>query len=245
MMTGPRPKIVVMVPTYDERENIGPLLREILAQPIDGDVSVLVVDDDSPDGTAAEAARLAGGDARVRLLLRRKRRGRGAAGIDGFSEALRLGADYVVEMDADGSHRPSDIAALLETARTADLVLGSRFVPGGKDADRAWHRRLVTLCVRAFVRRYYGLKVRDVSSGFRCFRRRTLERVDLEDLISVGPSIVLETLYRAHRLGCSIVEVPIVFVDRKLGRTKLSALTLLETLIMVVTFKKRRVALGR
>jgi dolichol-phosphate mannosyltransferase len=239
-MIGDKPSIVVMIPTYDERENIGPLIREILALPVDGEFRILVVDDDSPDGTAGEAARLASDDPRVRVLLRRKRRGRGAAGIDGFSEALRLGADFVVEMDADGSHRPSDIPALLEAARTADLVLGSRFVKGGKDADRAWHRRLVTLCVRAFVSRYYGLGVRDVSSGFRCFRRRTLERIDLEDLISVGPSIILETLYRAHLLGCSIVEVPIVFVDRKLGKTKLSAFTLAEALIMALQFKRRR-----
>ncbi len=228
-----------MIPTYDERENIGRLVPEILALPVDAEISVLVVDDDSPDGTAAEAAHLAAVDPRVRVLLRRKRRGRGAAGIDGFTEALRLGADLVVEMDADGSHRPADIPRLLDAARTADLVLGSRFVAGGKDSDRVWHRRLVTFGVRTFVRRYYRLNVRDVSSGFRCFRRRTLERIDLEDLISVGPSIVLETLYRAHLLGCSIIEVPIIFVDRKLGRTKLSALTLVETLLMVLRFKKR------
>jgi len=238
-------KVVVTIPTYNERENIGPLLREILALGIGHDFLVLVVDDDSPDGTAEEAARLAGEDPRVRLLLRRKRRGRGAAGIDGFSEALRLGADFVIEMDADGSHRPTDIPALLDAGRTADLVLGSRFVTGGKDADRAWHRRLVTLCVRTFVRRYYRLGIRDVSSGFRCFRRRTLERIDLGDLISVGPSVVLETLYRAHLLGCSIVEVPIVFVERKLGKTKLSALTLAETLIMALQFKRRGAPAGR
>jgi len=239
-MTGRKPRIIVMIPTYNERENIGPLVREILALPVEGEISVLVVDDDSPDGTAAEAANLAGQDPRVRVLIRRKRRGRGAAGIDGFSEALRLGADFVVEMDADGSHRPSDMPGLLEAARTADLVLGSRFIKGGQDAGRALHRRFVTLCVRAFVRRYYRLGVRDVSSGFRCFRRSTLERIDLEDLVSVGPSIVLEILYRAHLLGCSIVEVPIIFVDRKLGKTKLSALTLAETLVMALQFKRRR-----
>ena len=244
-MTAGQPTLVVMIPTYNERENIGPLVREILRLPVDGKMTVLVVDDDSPDGTAAEAARLAGEDPRVRVLLRKKRRGRGAAGIDGFSEALRLGADFVVEMDADGSHRPSDIPALLDAARTADLVLGSRFVKGGRDADRSVFRRFVTLCVRTFVRRYYRLGIRDVSSGFRCFRRGALEKIDLEDLISVGPSIVLEILHRAHLLGCSIVEVPIVFVDRKLGKTKLSALTLAETLLMVLKFKHRQARAGR
>lgn len=234
-----------MIPTFNERENIGPLVREILALPDDWEISVLVVDDSSPDGTAAEAARLADTNPRVRVLVRRKRRGRGAAGIEGFAEALRLGADYVVEMDADGSHRPSDIPRLLEAARTADLVLGSRFVEGGRDADRAWHRRLITLGVRTFVRRYFRMRVRDVSSGFRCFRRGTLERIDLEDLVSVGPSVVLETLYRAHLLGCSIVEVPIVFIDRQRGRTKLSALTLAETLIMALQLKRRRAPAAR
>ena len=244
-MTADKPTLVVMIPTYNERQNIGPLVSEILRLPVDGEMTVLVVDDDSPDGTAAEAARLAGEDPRVRVLVRKKRRGRGAAGIDGFSEALRLGADFVVEMDADGSHRPSDIPALLDAARTADLVLGSRFVKGGRDADRSVFRRFVTLCVRTFVRRYYRLGIRDVSSGFRCFRRGTLERIDLEDLISVGPSIVLEILHRAHLLGCSVVEIPIVFVDRKLGKTKLSALTLAETLLMVLKFKHRRAPAGR
>jgi dolichol-phosphate mannosyltransferase len=238
-MSEPRQKVVVMIPTYNERENVATVVREILTLPLAEDISVVVVDDNSPDGTAAEVTRLARDDARVRLLLRRKRRGRGAAGIDGFKEALSLGADFVVEMDGDGSHRPCHIPELLGAARSADLVLGSRFVEGGRDADRAWHRRLITLLVQSFVRRHFRLAVRDVSSGFRCFRRETLEKIDLDDLISVGPSVVLETLYRAHLQGCSIVEVPIVFVDRKQGKTKLGALTLIETLVMTLQFKKR------
>jgi dolichol-phosphate mannosyltransferase len=238
-MPEPGQTVVVMIPTYNERENIAALVGDILALPLSRELLILVVDDDSPDGTAREVERLALEDARVRLLLRRKRRGRGAAGVDGFKEALRLGADFVVEMDGDGSHRPSHIPELLEAARSADLVLGSRFVKGGRDADRRWHRRLITLLVRSLVRRRFGLKVRDVSSGFRCFRRSALERIDLDDLISVGPSIVLETLYRAHRLGCLIVETPIVFLDRKRGKTKLGALTLLETLVMTLQLKRR------
>jgi dolichol-phosphate mannosyltransferase len=240
-MPEPGQRVVVMIPTYNERENIAALVGGILALPPAQEILVLVVDDDSPDGTAGEVARLAREDARVRLLLRRKRRGRGAAGIDGFREALRLGADFVIEMDGDGSHRPSHIPELFRAAGSADLVLGSRFVKGGRDADRSWHRRLITLLVRSFVRLHLRLKVRDVSSGFRCFRRGALERIDLDDLISVGPSVVLETLYKAHRLGCSIVEVPIVFMDRRGGKTKLGALTLLETLVMVLQLKKRYV----
>jgi dolichol-phosphate mannosyltransferase len=238
-MPEPRQSVVVMIPTYNEAENIAPLVREILGLPLGEELAVLIVDDDSPDGTAVEAARLAQADARVRLLLRTKRRGRGAAGIDGFKEALRLGADFVIEMDGDGSHRPVHIPALLEAARAADLVLGSRFVRGGRDNDRAWLRRLITLLVRSFIRRRFRLDVRDVSSGFRCFRRATLEKIDLDDLISVGPSVVLETLYKAHLAGCAIVETPIVFIDRKHGKTKLGALTLLDTLLMTLRFTKR------
>ena len=243
-MNAPRPSVVVMVPTYNERGNIGPLVGELLALPVEADLTVLVVDDDSPDGTADEARRAGEGE-RVQVLVRRAGRGRGAAGIAGFREALRWGADFVVEMDADGSHRPADIPALLEAARTADLVLGSRFVAGGRDADRTVVRRVVTLAVGAFIRRLYHLDIRDVSSGFRCFRRATLERIGLEDLVSVGPSIVLEVLYRARRLGCSIVEVPIVFVDRKLGKTKLNVRTLAETLVKAVEFRRRDLPAGR
>jgi dolichol-phosphate mannosyltransferase len=228
-----------MIPTYNERESIGNLVREILKLRLDFDLSVLVVDDNSPDGTADELARLAEEDKRVQPLIRTKRRGRGAAGIDGFKLALSLGADFVLEMDGDGSHQPVFIPRLLQAARSADLVLGSRFIKGGRDADRAWHRRLITLLVQSFIRRRFRLPVRDVSSGFRCFRREVLERIDLDDLISVGPSLVLETLYKAYLLGYSITEVPIVFVDRKKGKTKLSGLILLETLIMALQFIRR------
>jgi len=237
-MAGNKHKIIVLIPTYNERENIEELVNKILSLPVDCDLTVFVVDDDSPDGTAGAVERLAEKDPRVRLLLRKKRRGRGAAGIEGFTTALSLGADYVIEMDGDGSHEPRFIPFLLEAAGSADVVLGSRFVKGGRDADRPLHRRIITRLVRLFLRRQFHLPVRDVTSGFRCFRREVLQKIDLEDLISVGPSVVLETLYKAHLLGFSMVEVPIVFVDRKKGKTKLTVLTLLETLIMALKFKK-------
>ena len=237
-MAGNKHKIIVLIPTYNERENIEELVNKILSLPVDCDLTVFVVDDDSPDGTAGAVERLAEKDPRVLLLLRKKRRGRGAAGIEGFTTALSLGADYVIEMDGDGSHEPRFIPFLLEAAGSADVVLGSRFVKGGRDADRPLHRRIITRLVRLFLRRQFHLPVRDVTSGFRCFRREVLQKIDLEDLISVGPSVVLETLYKAHLLGFSMVEVPIVFVDRKKGKTKLTVLTLLETLIMALKFKK-------
>lgn len=237
-MPEPKPKVIAMIPTYNERENIGGLIRDILALPIEHDLSVLVVDDDSPDGTAGEVTDISGRDPRVRLLLRTEKRGRGLAGIAGFREALDLGADYIVEMDGDGSHQPVFIPSLLDAARRQDFALGSRFVPGGKDADRPPHRRLVTFLVRHFIRRLFSVPANDVSSGFRCFRRGVLERVGLDGLVSTGPSVVLEILYKAHRLGFTIEEVPIVFVDRKKGKTKLTGLTLWRTLLMAIRIKR-------
>jgi len=239
-MTGPKKKrAVVMIPTYNEAENIAGLIKDILALQVPFDLQVLVADDNSPDGTWRVVQDLARRDKRVHLLRRMKRRGRGAGGLDGFRASLDLGADYVVEMDGDFSHRPNHIPALLEAAGCYDLVLGSRFVSGGRDADRSLLRRLITRLVRGFIRSRFHLPVRDVSSGFRVFRRRVLEALDLDDLISVGPSVVLETLTKAHLLGFTIGEVPIVFVDRARGKTKLSFLTLLETLVMALQFKRR------
>jgi len=233
-----RPKVVAMIPTYNEAENIRDLITAILALPDEFDIQVLVADDNSPDGTAAIVKDMASSDPRVHLLLRLKRRGRGAGGIDGFKAALELGADLVVEMDGDLSHQPKFIPALVAAARDLDLVLGSRFVKGGRDADRSLIRRFITILIRLFIRRRFRVPVRDVSSGFRCFRREVLTALDLDDLISVGPSVVLETLYKAHLLGFRIGEIPIEFVDRTRGKTKLSALTLFETLIMALKFKR-------
>jgi dolichol-phosphate mannosyltransferase len=238
-MPKPRPQAVVMIPTYNERENIGGLIREILALPVELDISVLVVDDNSPDGTAAEVRAAGSGDPRVHLLLRTERRGRGLAGIAGFRKALDLGADYFIEMDGDGSHQPLFIPPLLEAARRSDLVIGSRFAEGGKDAGRPPHRRLITVLVRHFIRRLFSVPAADVSSGFRCFRREVLESVGLESLFSTGPSVVLEILYKAHRLGFSIEEIPIVFIDRKSGKTKLTALTLGRTLFSALRIRRR------
>jgi dolichol-phosphate mannosyltransferase len=238
-MAGQRSKVIVMIPTYNEGGNIEALIQEILALPLDHDLFILVVDDNSPDGTGEIVARLAGKDERVLLLSRKDRRGRGLAGIAGFKKSLSLDPDYVVEMDGDGSHQPTFIPALLEQAREDDLVLGSRYVKGGKDADRPLYRRLVTFLVRAFIRRRFHLSVRDVSSGFRCFRREVLEKIGLDGLASVGPAVVLEILYRAHLLNFRMAEVPIIFVDRKLGQTKLTVRTLLQTLFMTFKFKRR------
>jgi dolichol-phosphate mannosyltransferase len=235
-----RPRVVAMVPTYNERENIGDLIQAILALPMPGyDIHVLVADDNSPDGTGRYVEELSKTDPRVHALVRMKRRGRGSGGIDGFKASLALGADYVVEMDGDFSHQPKFIPDLVAAAGRFDLVLGSRVVKGGRDADRGIHRRFITFCVRTFIRRLYKIDVQDVSSGFRCFRRDVLEAVDLDDLISVGQSVVLEILRKVQLMGFAIGEVPIVFIDRTRGKTKLDFLALLETLLMAVKFKRR------
>jgi len=232
-------RVVVMVPTYNEAENIGDLVRAILDLPMDADVAVLVADDDSPDGTGRIVEGLIREDDRVHVLIRRKRRGRGAGGIDGFKAALELRPDCVVEMDGDFSHQPRFIPDLVEAMKSCDVAIGSRFVKGGRDADRRLLRRLITALVRRFLRRQFRFPVKDVSSGFRCFRTEVLERIDLDDMISVGPSIVLEVLYKASLLGFRISEVPIEFLDRKRGKTKLNLLILLETLIMAMRIKQQ------
>ena len=227
-----------MIPTYNEAENIQALIREILTLPLSGDLHVLVVDDSSPDGTGELVQKTAAADSRVHLLVRKKRRGRGAAGIDGFKAALALGADFIVEMDGDFSHQPRFIPALLGEMARCEVAIGSRFVCAGADSDRNLVRRAITWLARRFIRRRFRTPIRDVSSGFRCFRRGVLERLDLDDLISIGPSIVLEILYKLILTGASIQELPIVFIDRKRGRTKLSGLTLMETLLMTLKFRK-------
>lgn len=237
--------VVVLIPTYNERDNIREIVEQILGLRLRHELQVLVVDDNSPDKTWDVVQRLSRANERVHLLLRKKRRGRGAAGVDGFRRALELGADYVVEMDGDFSHQPCYIPQLVDACQIYDLALGSRFVHGGRDANRSLLRRFITLFVRNFIRSRFHLSVRDASSGFRCFRRAVLEAVDLDDLISVGPSVVLEILYKTHLLGFSIGEIPITFIDREKGKTKLNVLTLVETLIMVIKFKRQYAGLGR
>ena len=244
MREGQHRRVVVMIPTYNEGENIRELIEEILRLPVDDDLQVLVADDNSPDGTGLIVQEMAEHDHRIHVLIRKKRRGRGSGGIDGFKKALELSPGLVVEMDGDFSHQPRFIPGLLAAAVDYDLVLGSRFVKGGKDSDRNFIRKFITFCVRTFIRSRFRVPVKDVSSGFRCFRKEVLESVDLDDLISVGPSIVLEILYKTFLLGFRIGEIPIEFIDRRKGRTKLTPLTLVETLVMALKFERMYTAAG-
>ena len=231
-------KTIVMIPTYNERDNISPLLEQILK--IDRDIEALVVDDNSPDGTWEIVQDLSEKEKRVHLLHRKKRRGRGTAGIDGLRYALEKGADYIIEMDADFSHNPKYIPELLRGMEKYDVAIGSRFIDKGKDKDRGLLRRLITKMAGMYVRMLLAVKIKDVSSGFRCFRREALEKVDLDDMVSGGPSIVLELLYKITLNGFSIKEVPIIFEDRRQGKTKLDWITLLETMVMVLRLRKMK-----
>ena len=230
-------KTYVMIPTYNERENIENLIGEILNLKI-SDLHVVVVDDNSPDGTSEIVKNLSKEHPEVELLLRTTGRGRGSAGIAGFKYALERGADCVVEMDADFSHHPKYIPSFLEAIQEADMVIGSRSVAGGKDVNRGIVRRVITFLASVYVKMLLGLKIKDVSSGYRCFKRKVLEAIELDSMISTGPSIVSEVFYRAHLKGFSIKEIPIEFADRTHGQTKLNYSILIKTLLMVLKFKR-------
>lgn len=230
-------KTYVMIPTYNEKENIGNLILEILNLKIP-DLHIVIVDDNSPDGTSAIVKELSGKYPEVELFLRTTGRGRGSAGIAGFKYALEHGADYIVEMDADFSHHPRYIPHLLNAVQDADMVIGSRCISGGKDVNRGAVRRIITLLAGIYVKVLLRLKIRDVSSGYRCFKRKVLEAIDLDSMVSTGPSIVSEVFYRAHLKGFSITEIPIEFMDRIHGQTKLNSMILIKTLLMVLKLKQ-------
>ncbi len=227
--------IVVVVPTYNEAENIVPLLQALLALPLP--LRVLVVDDQSPDGTADRAA---AGGGRVTVLRRDPPRGRGLAGRDGVLAALALGADLIVEMDADGSHDPQQLPALVAAAADgADIVSGSRYCPGGRVVGYDWLRKLNSAVANAVSRLLLGLTARDATSGYRVFRRRVLEAIDLPTLLSPGPSIVEEILFRAQRRGFYAREVPITFVNREKGESKLRPSTVIVWLRTLLRVRRR------
>jgi len=229
-------KTFVMIPTYNEKENIKNLIDKILKLTIK-DLHIVVVDDNSPDGTWKIVEDLSKKNKNIHLLLRKSDKGRGSAGKDGFIYCLKNGADVVVEMDADLSHDPKYIPLMIKELENADVVLGSRRVEGSKEIGRSWFRKFVTLGANLYIRVMLGLKVRDCNSGFRCFRRKVLEAINLEKLESKGPAIVQEVLFKAHLKGFKIKEMPITFVDRAKGRSKLGIPQLAQGYFMVLKLK--------
>ena len=212
------PQAVVCLPTYNERENLEPMLRALG----DKGVRVLVIDDNSPDGTGELADRLAGELDHVDVLHRERKDGLGPAYLAGFRRALAGGAELVLEMDCDFSHDPNDVPRLIAAAGEADLVLGSRYVEGG--AVRNWGvvRRFISAGGSWYARVLLGAAVRDLTGGFKCYRRRVLETIDLDSIHSKGYAFQIETTYRALRAGFRVEEIPITFADREAGGSKMS-----------------------
>ncbi len=230
-------KTYVIIPTFNEVENIEKLIREILDLRING-LSTVVIDDNSPDGTGELVNKLSKYDPRIKTIIRIGKRGRGRAGITGLRYALSQGADYIIEMDADFSHSPEYIPQFLSEIGNYDLIVGSRFVNGGEDRDRGVPRKIITRLAGIYSRYFLGLKIRDVSSGFRCFRKEVFEKISLDDLISTGPSIVLELLYKITSNGFRVKEMPIIFRNRRHGRTKFNCITLLRTMFVVLKLRR-------
>ena len=221
------PKAVVCLPTYNERENLEPMLRALG----DKDVHVLVIDDNSPDGTGELADRLAAELDYVEVLHRERKEGLGPAYLAGFRQALSGDAEFVLEMDCDFSHDPNDVPRLIAAvADGADVALGSRYVPGGGVRNWGLLRRVISAGGSLYARVVLGVQVRDLTGGFKCYRRSVLETIELDSIHSKGYAFQIETTYRALRAGFEVVEVPITFADREVGGSKMSKGIVLEAI---------------
>ncbi len=214
-------RALVIMPTYNEREALPTTLRALREDC--PEVDVLIVDDNSPDGTGEWAAHFAAGDPQVEVLHRSSKDGLGRAYIDGFRWALQRGYDRIIEMDADSSHRSLDLPALLFASRAADLVIGSRWVPGGGVENWPAHRLILSRAATSYTRLAMGLPVKDATAGFRIYTDEILRRIDLEDVNSQGYCFQIDMAWRVHSAGGLISEVPITFVERSEGESKMSA----------------------
>ena len=234
----------VVVPTYNEAENIARLVPELLALP--AALRVIIVDDASPDGTGALAQRFARDfPGRVVDLHRPGKLGLGTAYMAGFHTASELGADCIVTMDADFSHHPRHIGAMLDKLAEADLVIGSRYVPGGRAVDSPAARRLLSRLANGASRTALGLKAHDVTAGFRAYRRELLMALPLDQIFSSGYSFLIETLYLVERSGWRVDEVPIQFYDRTAGTSKISRLEITKAMYTVLRLAGRRLSARR
>ena len=242
-------RVVMVVPTYNEADNLAWIVDRLrTAVP---EVDVLIVDDSSPDGTGAIADELAAGDDQVEVLHRTAKGGLGAAYLHGFAVALDAGYDVIGEMDADGSHQPEQLFRLLEALADADLVLGSRWVPGGLVVNWPRRREALSRGGNLYVRLLLGIDVRDATSGFRVFRRQTLEKIDLETVHSAGYVFQTDLVSRTLQAGLTVREVPIEFVERVRGDSKMSRAVATESLRRITAWGVRdratrvRRAIGR
>ena len=236
-------RALICLPTYNERENVEAMVRALGALGLDG-LEVLVIDDASPDGTGQIADGLASELAWVHVLHRTRKEGLGPAYLAGFQRALELGADLVLEMDCDFSHDPADVPRLVEAADHADLVLGSRYVQGGGTRNWGLVRRFISRGGSLYAQVLLQLGLRDLTGGFKCYRRAVLEAIDLDAISSLGYAFQIETTYRALRAGFRVVEIPITFADREVGGSKMSKAIVLEA-IWKVPLLRLRALFGR
>lgn len=226
-----RLKAIVIVPTYNERDNIIRLAREILEQ--HPSLHILFVDDNSPDGTGLLADEIAATDERICVIHRAGKLGLGSAYRVGFKAALKMGADFLIEMDADFSHDPKILPLFLETIQNCDLVIGSRYLNGVSVVNWPIRRLILSYFASVYTRFVTGLGIMDCTSGFKCFRRSAIEAIDLERVTSDGYSFQIEMNYRCMEKGFKIVEVPIIFIDRHAGSSKMSRRIVREAVFMV------------
>ena len=235
---------LVIVPTYNERENLPKLASELLAIP---NLRILVVDDGSPDGTgdvADELSRSSRGQ--VSVLRRTGKRGLGVAYIDGMRAALQGDADVICQMDADLSHQPGDLVRMLAAVEHADIVIGSRYVPGGRIVNWPLHRKVLSAAANRYIRALCAVPVNDCTSGFRCWQRHALAAIPLDRITSEGYAFLVELLYEGVRRGSAVKEVPITFIERRHGASKLRASVLLESAMLPwqIAFSSRRAPAG-
>jgi len=236
------PRAVICLPTYNERENLEPMVRA-LAEVLDTSRDrVLVIDDASPDGTGELADRLAAELPWVSILHRERKDGLGPAYVAGFRRALTQGAELVLEIDCDFSHDPKDVPRLIAAAAEADLVLGSRYVAGGGAENWGLGRRFVSRGGSLYARWLLGVGVRDLTGGFKCFRRAALEAIDLDALAARGYAFQIETTYRVLRAGLRVQEIPIRFVDRRVGESKMTRSIVAEAIWKVPALRVRALA---
>jgi len=233
-----RVRYLVVIPTYNEAEAILETVSLVLA--LKPELNVLVVDDSSPDGTGEIVREAFGSGSRVQLLTRKQKQGLGLAYLEGFQWAFSRGFDIVVEMDADGSHRTQDLALLLEASKTADLVIGSRWISGGEVENWRLIRKLISRIGNRYAKTMLGTKIWDMTSGFRVYRAEFLQNLVTESVSSHGYSFQVELAYRASKAG-SVVEVPITFVERVNGKSKMTLAIVLEALTKVTYWGIKRV----
>lgn len=223
---------LVIIPTYNERENIGPITSAVLKA--DPRIDVLIVDDNSPDGTGQLADELAASEPRIQVLHRAEKQGLGRAYLHAFAWAIEHAYSYIIEMDADFSHDPRYLPALIDAAvNGADVAVGSRYVEGGGTVNWGIGRQLLSQGGSLYARTILGVKVRDLTAGFKCFNRRVLEAIELDQVYSNGYAFQIELTYRSLKKGFTVKEVPIVFEDRRVGKSKMSRKIFLEGVRMV------------